>query len=503
MVDYTAPVDTAIIKAYQRNNLLCLSDQSVQNAGAVLEWIANSDLFLVDLDLFSPDPLCPLVDLVLNRAFLSISETHGAPVAEWNFIFTQDNMSLQGHSEFEAGDNFLVFEDGSFSRTATGVFGIDQFISTEKPTMFESLQFDPFYSSIGTYTWNGITILNSARIPPDITDFFPVSEIYSTDNDNAINAKDCCVNMRGTINENFVFEDFNISWEGNTVGPIRLECNVPYTECGFGPSPFLKNPPFRLYSGSQFPFTPALNDNGSPFFHNIPLVDQTFTDLMTNKDPIPFDFCDQFDIHCDENYSIATDEQVTLSCIEYSGPLKLNYVEAISNNLSLPNYPKLVLLRMLQDAGELSATISNFGENTNTNEWIVEISMASFCDRTNFELTAQSFLNNGIVSEFNMPGHQIVFEENTFTLYAYQIIIPKLPSFTNGPPCDITKPGDFVVNADCEMASNFQAPEDVLVKDDSEMTISSDKTLDVDFDANNIIVEKGSKITIKSNGSIS
>jgi len=505
-----APAETAIIKAYQRNNLLCLSDQSVKNAGAVLEWIVNSDKFGVDLDFFSPEPLCPLADLVLNVFSDNILQTYGEPVIQWDFIFTQDNMGLNpiviltsfGSPTFETTLDF-DYEDMSFVRTATGTLDIEQFISTEKP-IFNADQFEkPFYSSTGTYTLDGFRKSHSLDFPQ--FDKFCDANVQTTITEQIVpiitSEEVCCVYSEGVINENFVFEDFFITWETPLTSDRICRWDNGRDQAGLE----FEHPFNRAYVNIPFSFT--LHNDRVPTLHNIPLQDQAFSYTIKNTDSLVFDFCSNLSPDCvlytRPPYPIKTEQQVTLSCKEYSGPLKLNYVEAIPNNLSLPNYPKLVLLRMLQDAGELSATISNFGEDTNTNEWIVDISMASFCDRTNFEQTAQSFLNNGIVSEFNMPGHQIVFEENTFTLYAYQIIIPKLPFFANGPPCDITKPGDFVVNADCEMASNFQAPQDVLVKDDSEMTISSDKTLDVDFDANKITVEMGSKITIKSGGSIS
>jgi len=76
-----------------------------------------------------------------------------------------------------------------------------------------------------------------------------------------------------------------------------------------------------------------------------------------------------------------------------------------------------------------------------------------------------------------------------------------LPDLGNG-FCVLPSGGDWVITSNCTLNSNFLAPDDVIVKNNSVLTIPSGLSLDVDFVNNFLRIESGSGVLIQSGGSI-
>ena len=72
----------------------------------------------------------------------------------------------------------------------------------------------------------------------------------------------------------------------------------------------------------------------------------------------------------------------------------------------------------------------------------------------------------------------------------------------NPPACDTSGGGDLIVQQDCFLASNFNAPADVIVKDGALLMIPNGVSLDINFLTRNLTIEFGSGVLIKAGGAI-
>jgi len=77
-----------------------------------------------------------------------------------------------------------------------------------------------------------------------------------------------------------------------------------------------------------------------------------------------------------------------------------------------------------------------------------------------------------------------------------------LPALDNG-ICDPPSDGDWIITFSCTLTSNFSAPDDVTVKNNSVLTIPSGLSLYIDFVNNSLKIEFGSGVRIKAGGTIS
>ena len=76
-----------------------------------------------------------------------------------------------------------------------------------------------------------------------------------------------------------------------------------------------------------------------------------------------------------------------------------------------------------------------------------------------------------------------------------------LPDLGNG-ICALPSDGDWIITFSCTLNSNFSAPDDVIVKNNSVLTIPSGLSLDIDFVNNFLKIEFGSGVRIKAGGTI-
>jgi len=76
-----------------------------------------------------------------------------------------------------------------------------------------------------------------------------------------------------------------------------------------------------------------------------------------------------------------------------------------------------------------------------------------------------------------------------------------LPDLGNG-ICALPSDGDWIIISSCTLNSNFSAPDDVIVKNNSVLTIPAGLTLDIDFVNNFLKIEFESGVRIKSGGAI-
>jgi len=81
--------------------------------------------------------------------------------------------------------------------------------------------------------------------------------------------------------------------------------------------------------------------------------------------------------------------------------------------------------------------------------------------------------------------------------------------FLNDPGCDtiavLCSPpvsGDWTITSSCTLSSNAVAPGNVIVQNNSVLTIPSGLTLDIDFVNNFLKIEFGSGVRIKAGGSL-
>ncbi len=76
-----------------------------------------------------------------------------------------------------------------------------------------------------------------------------------------------------------------------------------------------------------------------------------------------------------------------------------------------------------------------------------------------------------------------------------------LPDLGNG-ICALPSDGDWIITSSCTLNSNFSAPDDVIVKNNSVLTIPAGLTLDIDFVNNFLKIEFESGVRIKSGGAV-
>jgi len=68
--------------------------------------------------------------------------------------------------------------------------------------------------------------------------------------------------------------------------------------------------------------------------------------------------------------------------------------------------------------------------------------------------------------------------------------------------CSPPVSGDWTITSSCTLSSNAVAPGNVIVQNNSVLTIPSGLTLDIDFVNNHLLVESGSGVLIKAGGSL-
>jgi len=73
----------------------------------------------------------------------------------------------------------------------------------------------------------------------------------------------------------------------------------------------------------------------------------------------------------------------------------------------------------------------------------------------------------------------------------------------NNPPCSPPSSGDWIIVSSCTMSSSATAPGNVIVQNNSVLTIPAGASLDIDFVNNYLLVKSGSGVLIKAGASIS
>lgn len=97
---------------------------------------------------------------------------------------------------------------------------------------------------------------------------------------------------------------------------------------------------------------------------------------------------------------------------------------------------------------------------------------------------------------------QILVDKATFDSSYSQANLCGLDSGLLSLACSPPQSGDWTINFDCILPENFTASGNVIVENNSQLTIPSGITLDIDFINNNLTVKFGSGVLIKSGGKI-
>jgi len=77
-----------------------------------------------------------------------------------------------------------------------------------------------------------------------------------------------------------------------------------------------------------------------------------------------------------------------------------------------------------------------------------------------------------------------------------------LPDLGNG-VCALPSGGDWIITSSCTLNSNFSAPDDVIIKNNSVLTVPAGIALDINFVTNFLHIESGSGLLIKAGGYVS
>jgi len=182
-----------------------------------------------------------------------------------------------------------------------------------------------------------------------------------------------------------------------------------------------------------------------------------------------------------------------------NGDLKV--VHCTSPSCSTQDTP--VTLDSAGDVGEYtSIAIGNDGnpiisyyDFTNGDLKIVHCTSPS-CSTQDTPVTLDSAGNVGFYTSIAMT-------KNNFPIISYfDGTNDLLKIITQIETCAPTGPGIWIVEHDCHLGSSASAPENVLIQNNSRLTIPPGVTLDIDFTSYNITVKSGSSVWIKFGGSI-
>ena len=118
----------------------------------------------------------------------------------------------------------------------------------------------------------------------------------------------------------------------------------------------------------------------------------------------------------------------------------------------------------------------------------------------NFVDSEDDVINNG---ELTIINQGTGFSTGTVTLTGQNSNSSTTAQFTDSNiACNHPDSGDWIINSDCTLFGNEIAPANVIVQNNSLVTILDGSTLDIDFTNFHLIIKSGSGVLVKSGGKI-
>ncbi len=183
-----------------------------------------------------------------------------------------------------------------------------------------------------------------------------------------------------------------------------------------------------------------------------------------------------------------SDDDVTISYVRTSGSFDdvsgnslLNFAENVTNTLDTP--PIITLNGDNPQIIELGVDYTELGATTNDGSQVT-INAAEFTDK---------------VGTYSIYYDSVDASGNSATqvIRTVNVIEATIPTF-----CTVSSSGDWIITTSCTLDSSATATRNVIVQNDSILSIPSGITLDIDFANNNLTVETGSGVLIKFGGTI-
>ncbi len=188
------------------------------------------------------------------------------------------------------------------------------------------------------------------------------------------------------------------------------------------------------------------------------------------------------------NATILDSDDVTISYARTSGSFDdvsgnslLNFAENVANTLDTP--PIITLNGDNQQVIELGDGYTELGAITNDGSQVT-INATEFTDT----IGTYSIYYNSVDASGNR-AIQVVRIVN--------VVDAAIPTF-----CTVAPSGDWIITTSCTLDSSATATRNVIVQNDSILSIPSGITLNIDFANNNLTVETGSGVLIKSGGTV-
>ena len=104
------------------------------------------------------------------------------------------------------------------------------------------------------------------------------------------------------------------------------------------------------------------------------------------------------------------------------------------------------------------------------------------------------------ISEYNWNSGDGNYNSRTVNISA--VNNPSFIVLSDDIPCTPPASGEWTIDNDCSFAEEVNPPDNVIIVNDSTVTIENGGALNIDFLQNKLIVESGSKILINGNGKI-
>ncbi len=188
------------------------------------------------------------------------------------------------------------------------------------------------------------------------------------------------------------------------------------------------------------------------------------------------------------NATISDSDDVTISYARTSGSFDdvsgnslLNFAENVANTLDTP--PIITLNGDNPQIIELGDGYTELGAITNDGSQVT-INATEFTDT----IGTYSIYYDSVDASGNR-AIQVIRIVN--------VVEVTIPTF-----CTVAPSGDWIITTSCTLDSSATATRNVIVQNDSILSIPSGITLNIDFANNNLTVETGSGVLIKSGGTV-
>ncbi len=131
-------------------------------------------------------------------------------------------------------------------------------------------------------------------------------------------------------------------------------------------------------------------------------------------------------------------------------------------------------------------TLSTSELTTNVNDETVSFTLTSV-NRKSVISQSMSYLDMATGAVQDIAGNQIAASKDN-----------PIATTIRPEPCSILGPEDWIITSDCTLSTNYMAPANVIVRNNAVLVIIDGITLDINFANNNLTIESGSGVLIKS-----